>query len=75
MTLCGIIPGPQNPKDLGSFLTPMIQEFRELQRGVLAWDSLRGEEFTLRAHIALVSGDTMAMAKLMKWTGKAHTPT
>ncbi|RPB06453.1 hypothetical protein P167DRAFT_478482, partial [Morchella conica CCBAS932] len=23
----------------------------------------------LRAHIALISGDTMAMAKLMKWTG------
>lgn len=70
MTLCGSIPGPENPKDIGSFLTPLIEEFVVLQDGVRAWDGLRQEEFTLRAHISLIAGDTMAMAKLMKWTGR-----
>jgi hypothetical protein len=27
MILCGFIPGPQNPKDLNSFLRPLIDEF------------------------------------------------
>ncbi|KAH8151229.1 uncharacterized protein LAJ45_03772 [Morchella importuna] len=69
LILCGIIPGPGNPKDLGSFLKPMIDEFLTLQVGVKAWDGLRKERFILRANIALVAGDTVAMAKLMKWTG------
>lgn len=67
--LCGIIPGPGNPKDISSFLKPMIDEFSQLQNGVKAWDRLGKESFILRAHIALISGDTLAMAKLMKWTG------
>lgn len=73
MMLSGIIPGPENPKDIGPFLTPLIDELVILQGGVKAWDGLRKGEFMLRAHICLVAGDTMAMAKLMKWTGKNGT--
>ncbi|KAH8153286.1 uncharacterized protein LAJ45_02873 [Morchella importuna] len=69
LILCGIIPGPGNPKDISSFLRPLVDEFVTLQAGVKGWDGLRKEAFQLRAHIALISGDTMAMAKLMKWTG------
>jgi hypothetical protein len=30
MLLCGFIPGPRNPKDLNSFLRPLIDEFKVL---------------------------------------------
>ena len=36
----GIIPGPRAPRDMNSFLLPLVNEFLELARGVPAYDAL-----------------------------------
>jgi len=34
LMLCGIIPGPKNPRDIHSFLRPLIDELKELANGI-----------------------------------------
>lgn len=70
MLLVGFIPGPNNPKDLESFLFPLVQEFLELQRGVPdVWNSSRNKLFTLRAHLCVVGADMPGREKLMNFKG------
>ncbi|KAL5633925.1 hypothetical protein ACGC1H_005949 [Rhizoctonia solani] len=69
MICTGVIPGPHSPKDLNSFLQPLIDELVELARGVEAVDVVNEEIFALRAHILSAFGDLPAMAKLMEFIG------
>lgn len=71
--LCtGFIPGPKGPKNLDSFLYPLVKEFEELQHGIIAINgsipqSLRTDrEFILKAHICLVGADMVAIEKVTK---------
>lgn len=65
MIVAGIIPGPNGPTDLDSFLRPVVDEFTLLFRGVDdVYDGHAQETFKLRGHIALVTGDLPAVAKL-----------
>ncbi|QRW24315.1 Transposase family tnp2 [Rhizoctonia solani] len=57
------------PKDLNSFLQPLIDELVELSRGVEAVDVVNEEVFALRAHILAAFGDLPAIAKLMEFVG------
>lgn len=73
--LCtGFIPGPKGPKNLDSFLYPLIKEFEALQNGVTALDgavprSLPTErEFVLKGHICLVGADMVAREKVTHQT-------
>lgn len=70
MLLSGIIPGPKGPKDLDSFLYPLIREFKDLEVGVKAWNGFRRQEFILRAYISLIGADMVAREKLMHMQGK-----
>lgn len=69
MLLCGIIPGPKGPKDIDSFIWPLVQEFKFLEKGVSAWDASRSKPFILRAYISLVGADMVAREKLMHMQG------
>ncbi|KAF8674983.1 Transposase family tnp2 [Rhizoctonia solani] len=69
MICTGVIPGPHSPKDLNSFLQPLIDELVELSRGVEAVDVVNAEVFALRAHILAAFGDLPAIAKLMEFVG------
>lgn len=69
MLVVGIVPGPREPSDLDSFLSPLVAEMLSLKEGIPAVDGSYNEPFTLRAHIVLVSGDTPAISKMMKMTG------
>jgi hypothetical protein len=77
-----LIPGPSEPKDLDSFLYPLVQEMHNLDQGV---DNVvdgefsptaAGSSFTLRAWITTVTGDGPAAAKAMgfKRPGAALSP-
>ncbi|KAH8152606.1 uncharacterized protein LAJ45_03447 [Morchella importuna] len=73
MLLLGFIPGPNNPKDIESFLFPLIQEFLLLERGIPnVWNASRNHNFTLRAHICLVAADMPGREKLMNFKGVFH---
>jgi hypothetical protein len=51
-----VIPGPKKPKDLDSFLRPLVDELLELGRGVESVDGDTRSKFSLRAHITIVTG-------------------
>lgn len=65
----GVIPGPRQPKDMDSFLWPLVQEFLRLARGVSAYDVRMDRQFTLHAYLILAFGDLPAIAKLMHLKG------
>ncbi|KAF8599739.1 hypothetical protein BDV93DRAFT_448790 [Ceratobasidium sp. AG-I] len=65
----GVVPGPQAPKDLVTYLEPLIDEFEDLARGIPAFDIVDGHTFALRAYLLSCFGDMPAMAKLMAMKG------
>src|SRR5579862_3398918 len=65
----GLTPGPKAPKDLDSFITPFHEELHLLQTGVKAYDAFTKSEFTLKAHLVLITGDTPAISKLLHLSG------
>ena len=65
----GIIPGPNKPADMDSFLIPLAEELFQLAAGVKAYDILTGSYFTLRAFLLVVFGDLPAVSMLMKMKG------
>ncbi|KAF8679883.1 Transposase family tnp2 [Rhizoctonia solani] len=70
----GAIPGPHSPKDINSFLQPLIDELSELAKGVEAVDVVREEVFSLRAHVIAAGGDLPAISKLMEFIGHNEAP-
>lgn len=77
--IVGLIPGPDNPKDVDSFLTPLVGEFEMLSGPGIpnAWDAAsnsrfrtgKDSKFTLRAHIVLVTTDMPARTKILHMMG------
>jgi hypothetical protein len=65
----GVVPGPKKPIDFDSFLWPLVEELLDLELGVTAWDAVKQEQFTLRAHLLLIFGDMPAVAMLMRMKG------
>ncbi|QRW09568.1 Transposase family tnp2 [Ceratobasidium sp. AG-Ba] len=66
--LC-VIPGPKQPKDFNSFLEPFVLECLTFARGVKAYNSRTGRNFTLRHHPVLVGGDMQAIKHLEEMKG------
>lgn len=70
LIIAGVIPGPKEPKNLNSFLYPLVEEFSLLQTGVDdVFNAHTIEKFTLRAHICLVGADQKGREKIMGTCG------
>jgi hypothetical protein len=69
MHVVGLIPGPHAPKDINSFLNPLVNELLELQEGKECFNILTNQTFILRAYIINFSGDMPALSKLLCTTG------
>ena len=65
----GEVPGPEKPKDMDSFLYPVVQELLKLSVGVRAYDVVEGEIFTLRAYLLTIFGDIPAVSMLLRMKG------
>ena len=61
----GITPGPNDPVDIDSFISPMVDELQQLSEDVQCYDAYINETFTLRVYIVICTGDTPAIAKLL----------
>ena len=68
----GIIPGPKEPKDIFSFLAPLIDEFKILEEGVVMRRDGEGDEL-VRAFILFVTGDLPALKKSLLLKGHNGT--
>lgn len=72
MLCTGFIPGPKSPKNLDTFLYPLIKEFEALQNGIpgVLNGSLslslpkHDREFVLKGHICVVGADIIAREKV-----------
>ncbi|RHZ71774.1 hypothetical protein Glove_253g20 [Diversispora epigaea] len=60
-----MIPGPKSPKDINSFLIPLVEELNELSNGIPYIDGLTEENFLLKAHIISWFGDIPALSKTL----------
>ena len=69
----GTIPGPKKPKDADSYLFPAVQELKQLEEGVVAYDSLADALFLMRAYLIRVFGDIPAVSMLMRMKGHNGT--
>ncbi|KEP49798.1 transposase family Tnp2 protein [Rhizoctonia solani 123E] len=65
----GVIPGPKSPKNLGSYLWPLMEELLQLASGVSATDVSTQKLFSLRAYLLSVFGDIPAITKLLEFVG------
>ena len=65
----GIIPGPRQPKDLESFLSPLDDEAAELAYGVNTFDAVEQVTFDLRAYFLFKLGDIIAIEKFLRIKG------
>jgi hypothetical protein len=65
----GVIPGPNKPKDMCSFLYPFVLELWKLANGVTTFDISSDAQFKLRAFLILVFGDIPAVSMLMRMKG------
>jgi hypothetical protein len=61
----GVIPGPNKPKDMDSYLWPLVQELLHLANGIGAFNILLKTRFALRAFLILAFGDIPAVSMLM----------
>ena len=60
-----VTPGPREPVDIDTFISPMVDELQRLSRdGVQCYDAYAEEYFNLKVHLVVCTGDTPAMAKL-----------
>ncbi|KAL1914108.1 uncharacterized protein VTP21DRAFT_1110, partial [Calcarisporiella thermophila] len=63
-----MIPGPKQPKNIDSFLVPLINELKELEDGVSCYDGYEKKSFILSAYTVFWSGDIPAITKLIGFT-------
>ena len=70
LILYDIIPGPKGPKDIYSFLNPIIDEFKKLEKGIQnVYDTSTNTIFTLRIHLIIISDDLPIIMKVMGISG------
>ena len=69
MILVGKVLGPRESDDLDSFLHPLIEELKQLEDGILTWNTHLKKEIILRAYLIVVTADMKAREKLMRYTG------
>ena len=65
----GVIPGPNQRKDLGSFLSPLDDECALLADGICTYDAQDEIEFSLHGYIMFKNGDILAIEKLLNIKG------
>lgn len=69
MMIVGLIPGPCEPAVFSSFFDSLLLDLKKLSTGIQAYDGYKREQFLLRAHLTVITGDMPAIAKLMAMKG------
>ncbi|KAE8225054.1 hypothetical protein CF326_g7931 [Tilletia indica] len=64
-----IVPGPNNPVDLDSFLWPILAQFARAGRGYWVWDGARREWFLWKAWVVAAAADQPGSSKINHMTG------
>ena len=55
LLVLGLIPGPQQPKDIDSFLRPLVNELKRLEVGIpMVYNGATKDYFQLHAYVCLI---------------------
>ena len=61
-----VTPGPREPVDIDTFISPMVDELQRLSRdGVQCYDAYTEEYFNFKVHLVVCTGNTLAIVKLI----------
>ena len=60
-----LIPGGFDKNFVDTWLEPLVTELLELHNGINIYDGASGEDFILKAHVIIVTGDGPAIADVM----------
>ena len=55
---------------MNSFLRPLINEFKQLEKGIEVWDASKGETRTLYSFILAISSNQLAREKIIGIIGE-----
>jgi hypothetical protein len=64
-----IVPGPQSPGDLESFMYPLFEDMAKASEGIWMWDAVDSSYFVNHAYICMILGDMLGSAKLSGMAG------
>ncbi|CAD7060357.1 unnamed protein product, partial [Tilletia caries] len=64
-----VVPGPNNPVNVDSFLWPVVQELARAAHGYWIWDGAREEWFVWRAWLVATAADQQGSSKINHMTG------
>ncbi|GES94501.1 transposase domain-containing protein [Rhizophagus clarus] len=64
-----VIPGPNAPKDMSTFLQPIINELQVLEEGILCFNGYTQQQFLLKAYVTHCTGDIPAISKCLNLVG------
>ncbi|KAE8243535.1 hypothetical protein A4X06_0g6251 [Tilletia controversa] len=67
--VASVIPGPQNPVNVGSFLYPIMQEFAKASKGHWLWDGNERQRFLWKAYLVFAAADQPGSQKINHMTG------
>ncbi|KAF9228535.1 hypothetical protein BS17DRAFT_683379, partial [Gyrodon lividus] len=65
----GVVPGPHQPKDLGSFLSPLDDKYAALANGIHTHNAQDEIEFSLHGYVIFKNGDILAIEKILNIKG------
>ena len=66
LLLLGLIPGPQQPKDIDSFLCPLVNELKLLQAGIpKVYNGATKDYFVLHAYVCMIGLFTTGMSRYL----------
>jgi hypothetical protein len=66
-----IIPGPNNPGNVDSFMHPLFVDMAKASEGIWMWDAVDSSYFVNHAYLCMVLGDMLGSAKMSGMAG--HT--
>lgn len=64
-----IVPGPQNPGDIESFMYPLFEDMAKASEGIWMWDAVDSSYFVNHAYLCMVLGDMLGSAKMNGMAG------
>src|SRR6266576_804414 len=64
-----IVPGPQSPGDIESFMYPLFEDIAKSNEGIWMWDAIDSSYFVNHAYICMILGDMLGSAKMSGMAG------
>ena len=66
-----IIPGPNSPSNIDTFMYPLFVDMAKAREGIWMWDAIDSSYFVNHTYLCMILGDMLGSAKISGMAG--HT--